>query len=354
MITPSTDPSTGPLVSLILGLKDPGLWPKDKGLRTKKTEADLCREIVEIGRRMYDRFLVAANDGNISVRLDDKTVLITPTGVSKGFMSPEDILKVRLGGLDEKTIRQMVRRVVYRTLGMAPALRPFDSAQGRRGSGRGSQPVIARSLVTETDVRAVPVGGQLSVPHRALITPLARQVALERGVSLEKAPGLLAQGQKAEASLETQAAGEGRRPSSETPMHLAIYRARADVGAVVHTHAPTATAFALNGVRLDEPLLPEVLVGLGPVALVPYARAGTEELPRAMAPYLVNHDAFLLANHGAVTVGRTLEEAYFQMERLELFARIRLAALKLGPTRPLPPEEVTQLTALWEQSRGRE
>ena len=104
---------------------------------------------------------------------------------------------------DEETIHQMVRRVVYRTLGLpqtlrqgsGQALRPFDSAQGRqgpwsfgprtKGSGPGSQRVAARPLVTETDVRAVPPGGQLSVPQGALITPLARQIALERQVTLE-------------------------------------------------------------------------------------------------------------------------------------------------------------------------
>jgi len=289
---------------------------------TTSKETDLRREIVAIGRRAYDRFFVAANDGNISVRLDDETVLMTPTGVSKGFMSPEEILKVRLGGLDEEEIRHLVRRVVYRTAGKLPS----------------APQATARHLVTETDVRAVPVGGQLSVPHGALVTPLAWQVAVERKVTLNKA-------QTSPATLERQ------RPSSEAPMHTAIYHARADVGAVVHTHAPATTAFATTGVRLDEPLLPEVLAFIGPVALVPYARAGTLDLPRAMAPYLADHDAFLLANHGTVTVGRTLEEAYFRTERLELFARVRLAAHALGPTRPLPPEEIAQLTAMWERQR---
>jgi ribulose-5-phosphate 4-epimerase/fuculose-1-phosphate aldolase len=288
---------------------------------TTPRETDLRREIVEVGRRVYDRFFIAANDGNISARLDDEAVLMTPTGMSKGFMSPEDILTVRLSVSDEATIRRMVRRVVYRTAGRSSI----------------AQPETARHLVTEGDVRAVPLGGQLSVPRGALITPLARQVALERQVTLKVSP--------------TGAAGEGRRRSSEAPMHLAIYHARADVQAVVHTHAPATTAFATSGARLDEPLLPEVLAFIGPVALVPYARSGTLDLPRAMAPYLANHDAFLLANHGTVTVGRTLEEAYFRMERLELFARIRLAALSLGPTRPLPPEEVAQLIAMWERQR---
>jgi ribulose-5-phosphate 4-epimerase/fuculose-1-phosphate aldolase len=293
---------------------------------TTQKETELRRQIVDIGRRMHDRFFVAANDGNISARLDDETVLMTPTGVSKGFMSPEDILKLRLGGLDEDTIRRMVRRVVYRTAGRPD---PRPAAAGR--------------LVTEKDVRAVPVGGQLSLPHGALVTPLAWQAALERNVTVKRTSTTPAQ--------EALAADARSRPSSEATMHTAIYRARGDVEAVVHTHAPATTAFATTGAHLDEPLLPEVLAFIGPVALVPYARAGTLDLPRAMAPYLADHDAFLLANHGPVTVGRTLEEAYFRMERLELFARIRLAAQALGPSRPLPPEEVAQLTAMWERQR---
>jgi len=74
-------------------------------------------------------------------------------------------------GTDEDRIRQMVRRVVYRTLGLP----------------QNSQPAVTRPLVTEADVQAVPVGGQLSIPQRALVTPLARQVALERHVSMETA-----------------------------------------------------------------------------------------------------------------------------------------------------------------------
>ena len=70
-----------------------------------------------------------------------------------------------------------------------------------------------------------------------------------------------------------------------------------------------------------------------------------------MAPFLAEHDVFLLGNHGVVTLGRTLEEVYFQMERLELFARIRLAALALGPARALPPEEAAKLAALRERLR---
>ncbi len=272
---------------------------------TIKDENTLRREIVEIGRRVYERFLVAANDGNISARLDGETALVTPTGVSKGFMSVEDIIKVSLGGRK-------------------------NNPQARR--------VSRRKLVTEKDVLAAPPDGQLFVPQEALVTPLARQIALERRVTLTKA------------GMTPPAAGE-RRPSSETPMHLAIYRARPDVNAIVHTHAPSITAFALTDAPLDESLMPEVLASIGQVALVPYASPGTEELPQAMTSYLVDHDAFLLANHGAVTVGSSLEEAYFRMERLELFARIRLAAQALGTEKRLPPQEVERLLALHEKSR---
>ena len=119
-----------------------------------KTEADLRREIVEIGQRAYERFLVAANDGNISARLDDETVLVTPTGVSKGFMSTGDIVKVSLGGSEKETPAQQV-----------PA---------------------SQRLVTETDVMAAPFGGRLAVPYGVLITPLARQIAMERNLPLQE------------------------------------------------------------------------------------------------------------------------------------------------------------------------
>jgi len=274
-----------------------------------RTKSELCREIVEIGRRVYDHFLVAANDGNISARLDDKTILITPTGVSKGFMSPQDILKIKLNEYNQE-----------------------------RPSVQKSPAETGSSLVTETDILAVPFGGRFDVSGGALVTPLARQIAMERRVTLEERERLPV---------------KNHRPSSETPMHLAIYRARKDVQAVVHTHAPSVTAFALSDVQLDEPLMPEVMAFIGPVARVTYARPGTEELPQAMAPYLLDHDVFLLDNHGAVTVGRSLEDAYFQMERLELYARIRLAALELGPARTLSPGEVERLTAIWKSSRKR-
>lgn len=135
----------------------------------------------------------------------------------------------------------------------------------------------------------------------------------------------------------------GYRPSSEVGMHLALYAARPEVGAVVHAHPPVATGFATAGETVPDDILPEVPALLGPVALVPYARPGTPALAAAMAPYASAHDAFLLANHGATTVGGTLRQALLRMESLEQAARILLAARLAGGARPLPHGEAEWL-----------
>jgi L-fuculose-phosphate aldolase len=124
-------------------------------------------------------------------------------------------------------------------------------------------------------------------------------------------------------------AGAGRA-SSELAMHLAIYRARADVHAVVHAHPPTATGFAVAGETIPDGVLPEVICQMGAVALVPYFTPGTPDAAAAFAPYIAGHDAFLMANHGATTVGPTLAAAHQRMESLEHAARILLAARQLG------------------------
>lgn len=134
-------------------------------------------------------------------------------------------------------------------------------------------------------------------------------------------------------------AAAGRRPSSEVGMHLALYAARPDVGAVVHAHPPAATGFATAGVPLPDDVLPEVPTLLGTVALVPYGRPGTPALAAAMAPFVAGHQAFLLANHGATTVGTTLAQAVVRMESLEQAARILVAARVLGGAQRLPPGE---------------
>ena len=202
------------------------------------SEFQLKRDIIEVGRRIYNRGYVAANDGNISIRIDENRVLCTPTGVSKGFMTPDMISTVDLDG-----------KVISGTW----------------------------------------------------------------------------------------------KPSSELKMHLAVYKAREDVKAVVHAHPPYATAFAVAGYALKEAIMPEVIISLGWVPLTRYGTPSTEEIPEAIMPYLPCHDAFLLENHGALTVGTDVYNALFKMETLEMGAQISLLSRLLGGAREISPENVERL-----------
>ena len=207
-------------------------------------EAEARRQIVEAGRRLRDRFFVASNDGNISARLSDTELLVTPTSVNKGDLTEDSILKIDL--------------------------------QGR---------VIAGSL----------------------------------------------------------------KPSSETKMHLAVYRARSDVQAIVHAHPPAATGFAACRIRLDQDvLLPEVIFGLSKIGFAEYGTPSTDEIPDAVIKEIPDSDALLLSNHGALTVGADVMQAYYRMEVLEMYARVRLVTWILGEPKPLSVTEVSALRVVRE------
>jgi L-fuculose-phosphate aldolase len=126
-----------------------------------------------------------------------------------------------------------------------------------------------------------------------------------------------------------------RKPTSELDLHLRILRHRPDVQAIVHAHPPTATGFAVAGEAIPGNLLPELIFVVGPVPLVPFGRPGTPELGDRVVPYLAGHNALLLANHGAVTMGHTLDEAWIRMESLEHCAKIIVAARAIGTPQPL-------------------
>jgi L-fuculose-phosphate aldolase len=113
--------------------------------------------------------------------------------------------------------------------------------------------------------------------------------------------------------------------------------------AVVHAHPPVATAFAVAGEPLMDGVLPEVILQMGTVALVPYATPGTSALADRIEPFLAAHDAFLLANHGATTLGSTLLAAHQRMESLEHAARILLGARLLGRITELSADDVRAL-----------
>lgn len=204
-------------------------------------EAGARAAIVDVGRRMWEREHVSANDGNVSVRLDAERVLCTPTMTSKGRLRPDQLAIVRLA----------------------------DGA------------------------------------------------VLDRGVGLG--------------------------PSSEIRMHLGVYAARPDVGAVVHAHPPHATAFAIRGDALTAPLLPELVVALPRVPLAPYATPSTDEMAESVLPYVHTDRACLLEQHGALAWGADLESAYLTMERIEYFARMMFLLRGLGGVRELSPEQITAI-----------
>lgn len=197
-------------------------------------------QICEVGRRMYQRSMVAANDGNISVRISEHEILCTPTGVSKGFMTPEFICTMD-----------------------------------------------------------------------------------ENGKVLE--------------------ANGDFRPSSEMKMHLKVYERRPDVRAVVHAHPIFATTFAVAGIPLDQVIMPEAVVNLGAVPIAPYATPSTQEVPASIEPFLADHQAILLANHGALTWGRDLMSAYFKLESLEFYAELLYRTRQIGGARELNEEQMEKL-----------
>lgn len=134
-----------------------------------------------------------------------------------------------------------------------------------------------------------------------------------------------------------------RHVTSEIDMHLAIYKARPDVEAVVHAHPVFATAFASSGLALDQPLCAEVVMTLGSIPLAAYATTGTCEVRQTLAPYLQDHDAVLLANHGVVTYGVSLMDALMKMETVEHFAQICLVVRQLGGGTKLEGKHLTDL-----------
>jgi L-fuculose-phosphate aldolase len=138
----------------------------------------------------------------------------------------------------------------------------------------------------------------------------------------------------------------GRKPSSEALMHLAAYRQRPDVGAVVHAHPPLATGFAVAGIPLDRAVLAEVVTTLGSIPIAKYGTPSTPELAATVEPYLKSHDGILLANHGALALGRDLFAAYYKMETIEHFAQISLVARTLGREHLLSRDEVMRLQGL--------
>jgi len=209
-------------------------------------EWEIRKQLVEIGRRIWVRGFVAANDGNITVKLNEDEILTTPTGVSKGFMTTDMIIKCDRTG-----------KVI--------------------------------------------------------------------------------------------AGNKEFRPSSEVKMHLDVYKERPDVRSVVHAHPPYATSFAVAGIPLNKCVLPEAIIVIGAVPIAPYGLPSTMEIPDRARPYIQKSDAILLENHGALTLGSDLLNAYHKMETLEHTASIVWKAIQLGNLNVLPDVERDRLMTLREK-----
>jgi len=145
--------------------------------------------------------------------------------------------------------------------------------------------------------------------------------------------------------------GGKKKPSSELFMHLKIYKERDDIYSICHLHPPYATGFAAAGIPMDQNVLTEAEILLGKIPLIEYALPGTEDLAGKLIPYLKDSVAFLLANHGAVTVGTNINDAYNNMETLEHTAHIIFIARQLSHLNTLNEEQVKELADLREKLR---
>ncbi len=112
------------------------------------------------------------------------------------------------------------------------------------------------------------------------------------------------------------------KASSESALHLEIYRKREDVRAIIHTHPVTATALTVAGIPFRPDIVTEGALVLGPVPTVAYAPPGSAELATACAEAAEGADVFLMERHGAATVGQDLEQAFYRLETLETVAKM--------------------------------
>ncbi|MFP4144278.1 MAG: class II aldolase/adducin family protein [Phycisphaeraceae bacterium] len=204
----------------------------------QRLKEDMC----EIGRRIWQRGFCAGNEGNHSVRISEDRFLCTPTGISKGFLDPEDICVVD------------------------------------------------------------------------------------------------ASGEQCEANRR------GRKRTSEVLVHLAIYKKRPDVGAVIHSHPAHAVAFCLAGMPLPEGIHPEAEVFLGKVPIAAYATPGTPALSESILPLIgPETNTILMGNHGSVSCGDDLTQAYYRLEILDNYCRQLILARQLGQVNQLNNQQIQEL-----------
>lgn len=137
------------------------------------------------------------------------------------------------------------------------------------------------------------------------------------------------------------------KPSSELKMHLRVYEENPEVMGVTHAHPPVATSFAIAGISLDQPILPEGVVQLGTVPVAHYATPGTQDVPDSIAPYCKTHNGVLLANHGALTWGSDIYQAFFRLESMEYYALVTMYTNNIiGKTNELSCGQIDELVQI--------
>lgn len=143
------------------------------------------------------------------------------------------------------------------------------------------------------------------------------------------------------------------RPSAELPTHLAVYRHRPDVGAVVHTHAPFVSTLSVLRKPLP-PIIDEMIVTFGgTIQVADYAFTGTDDLGANVVAALGNRAGVLLSNHGNLCVGSDLAEAFRVALIMEATARVYVEALRAGDPFVLPEESLRAGRALYDKRRAR-
>lgn len=210
------------------------------------------------------------------------------------------------------------------------------------GTTSKAQIITAGKLLAEHQMVAG-TGGNLSVrldDSRVLIT--------RSGVC----KGRLTEDDLIEVDLDGNLLSGTGTPSSESRMHLFTYRERPDIQACVHSHPPYSTAFAVAGIELPGDVLPEVVVYIGNIPLVGYAAPGTDEVPNSLKPYIRSNNAFLMANHGLLTIGNSMESALNRHETVEQYAKILWLARQLGEVSRVPERDLSRLIEIRSRHSG--
>lgn len=212
-------------------------------------EEHIRKAIIQVGKILYDHGLMVSNDGNISARLPNGHILITPSGVCKGRISEDDLLVIDIDG-------NLVK----------PAKNP------------------------------------------------------------------------------------AMKPTSEQPMHLEVYRQRPDISAVIHTHLIYANALAISHGKVRMDVIPEAAIAFGEIPITDFSLPSSPQNAEAIRTLIKKHDVMLIRNHGSLTIGKNMDEALINLERLEHVSKTLTFAELLGEPNKLPQDMLDAIAEIINKS----